>query len=135
MISTEIKEGRCNASRRSLFLQLLRKVNYSTIGLTDAHWADLLQCLRFVANQADKVESHDALSLFADIIKVRSYDTSRVMAILNPNDEANTDPEGNPIIDLAALNSNKEMDFFMLKFLLCNETTDNDKGKKPAVTM
>ena len=89
MVSNEISEGRCNASRRNLFLQLVRKVSFATIQMTDTHWQDLIQCLRFVANQSDQGESRDALSIFAEIIRVRSYDTSRIMAILSQNENGN----------------------------------------------
>ena len=50
VVSNEISEGRCNASRRSLFLQLLSKVNFERIQLNDYHWEDLIAGLRFVAN-------------------------------------------------------------------------------------
>ena len=81
-----------------------------------------------MANQADQNESKDALSLFADIIRVRQYDTSRIMAILSPNDPG--DVEGNNEIDLAQLDCSKETDFFMLKFLLCNAQNESSSKKQ-----
>ena len=128
MVSTEIEEKRCNASRRTLFLQLLRKVDFTKISLSEATLLDLIAGLRFVANQPDANESRDALNLFAEIIGCRPYDASRIMAILSPgigNEEGN-------VIDLATLDCSKETDFFTLKFLLCNAVTE--AGNKPIYT-
>ena len=83
VVSNEISEGRCNASRRSLFMQLLSKVNFAAIELNDYNWEYLIAGLRFVANQDDHEESKAALTLFSEIIQKRTYDISRIMAILN----------------------------------------------------
>ena len=45
-------------------------------------WELLVDCLKFVANQPDADESEKALSIFADIMSLRAYDTSTVMALL-----------------------------------------------------
>ena len=87
--------------------------------MSDDNWQDLITCLRFVANQSDPTENKEALALFAEIIRVRPYDTSRIMAILCQSDEG-LSAEGNSILDLARLDCDRGTDFFMLKFLLCN---------------
>ena len=50
---------------------------------------------------------------------VRPYDTSRIMAILSPD---NYDDES---LDLLSLDFSRETDFFTLKFLLCNAGTES----------
>lgn len=107
--------------------------------------------MRFIANQPDKEESREALALFSEIIRVRQYDTSRIMAILSDlANEGREMPsshqqpyesqgngigtEGNhmaagaaTIRDLARLDCDRDTDFFMLKFLLCSsEGTESE---------
>lgn len=64
--------------------------------------------------------------MFASIIRARPYDTSRVMAIISPNNEGFSENA----IDLATLDCSRETDYFTLKFLLANSSTE---AKSPAV--
>ena len=71
-------------------------------------------------------ESERALTIFADIIAKRPYDTSQVMVLLKPNNmDDNSDSEEGAGIDLASFGANKATDFFILKFLMCNDKTEN----------
>ena len=71
-------------------------------------------------------ESERALTIFADIIAKRPYDTSQVMVLLKPNNmDDNSDSEEGAGIDLASFGANKATDFFILKFLMCNEKTSD----------
>ena len=88
-------------------------------------WRDLIKVLRFVANSEDQADADDALNLFAEIIALRPWDTSQVIAILKPvkppknvDDSDQSSSEGDSGIDVENLGANKATDIFILKFLL-----------------
>ena len=87
MVLTEIKEGKFNFSRRQIFLNFLKSVDFYKITMMESTWSELIQALRFIANYAEQSESDLAVESFADIISIRPYDTSTVMALLAPINE------------------------------------------------
>ena len=87
MVLTEIKDGKFNFSRRQIFLNFLKSVDFKIITMMESTWSELITALRFIANYAEQAESDLALESFADIISIRPYDTSTVMALLRPASE------------------------------------------------
>ena len=87
MVLTEIKDGKFNFSRRQIFLNFLKSVDFKIITMMESTWSELITALRFIANYAEQAESDLALESFADIISIRPYDTSTVMALLRPTSE------------------------------------------------
>ena len=85
--------------------------------------------IRFIANQKDISESDSALNAFAGIIADRPYETSQIIALLKPQQELDSNSEEAENektgegggVDLASFGANKATDFFLLKFLLCND--------------
>ena len=74
--------------------------------------------------------------IFADIIAARPYDTSQVMAILKPEANENNDSEneeGADGLDLNNFGVNKATDYFILKFLMCNQKTSDGLDPPPPV--
>ena len=131
MVKIEIRDDKFNASRRRIFLTFLQSVDFKAINMTQSTWENLIAGLRFIANQSDIEESENALNIFADIIAARPYDTSQVMAILKPDANDNNDyenEEGAELADGLDLNDfgvNKATDYFILKFLMCNQKTSD----------
>ena len=131
MVKIEIRDEKFNASRRRILLTFLQSVDFKAINMTQSTWEDLITGLRFIANQSDIEESENALNIFADIIAARPYDTSQVMAILKPEVNENNDyenEEGAELADDLDLNNfgvNKATDYFILKFLMCNQKTSD----------
>ena len=68
MVLTEIKEGKFNFSRRQIFLNFLKSVDFKVITMMGPTWSKLLEALRFIANYGEQSESDLALDSFADII-------------------------------------------------------------------
>ena len=137
MVKIEIRDEKFNASRRRILLTFLKSVDFKAINMTLSTWEDLITGLRFIANQSDIEESEYALNIFADIIAARPYDTSQVMAILRPesnqNNNDSVDEEGAMLTDGIDLNNfgvNKATDYFVLKFLMCNQKTSD--GLEPS---
>ena len=143
MVLSEIKEGKFNASRRRIFLTFLQSVDFRAISMQQSTWANLVTGLKVVANQPDAEESDQALNIFAEIIAVRPYDTSQVMTLLQPEvaktkggadskdiveTEGAVSTDG---IDLASFGANKATDFFILKFLMCNELNQDGTVPEP----
>ena len=131
MVKIEIRDDKFNASRRRILLTFLQSVDFKAINMTQSTWEDLIAALRFMANQSDIEESEHALNIFADIIAARPYDTSQVMAILKPDSNVNRDDdneEGGELVEGLDLNDfgvNKATDYFILKFLMCNQKTSD----------
>ena len=131
MVKNEIHDDKFNASRRRILLTFLQSVDFKAINMTQSTWEDLITALRFIANQSDIEESEYALNIFADIIAARPYDTSQVMAILRPESNENNGldhVEGARLaggLDLDNFGVNKATDYFILKFLMCNQKTSD----------
>ena len=82
MVRSEIKNEKFNISRRRVLMNYLVTVDFKAITMKETTWAYLIDILKFIANQSDVEESEKALSIFAEIITLRAYDTSTVIAYL-----------------------------------------------------
>ena len=63
-------------------MNFLETVDFEVISMKETTWAYLIEILKFIANQSNVEESEKALSIFAEIITLRAYDTSTVIAYL-----------------------------------------------------
>jgi len=135
MVLVEIKDAKFNGSRRRVFLTFLESVEFRVIKMCESTWRDLITALRFIANQADPSESDKALSVFSDIIAVRPYETSWIITLLKPQKDLypNGELDNDDGIDLASLGANKATDFFILKFLLCDQKGESHEPETPPV--
>ena len=57
-------------------------------------WSSLIAVLRHIANSEEPQESDLALELFAEILSMRAFDTSTVMALLAPVPQTDLKAEG-----------------------------------------
>ena len=53
--------------------------------MTYSTWGNLIAVLKHVANSEEAEESDSALELFSEILAMRAFDTSTVMALLAPD--------------------------------------------------
>lgn len=88
--------------------------------MTHGTWSNLIAVLKHVANSEEAQESDRALAIFSEILSLRTFDTSTVMALLAPvPNEEEGEGAGNAPVDLANMGSNPATNIFALKFLLC----------------